>query len=265
MNHKLIQLIKNDACNTPQTYYKDEVIGGGAASISGSRCERKQSNCAVQQSSYRVQWLHIQVSISTQKIYFWVLLGRIEWQCAELMGPMRRRWRRKMEDPTLQQGKRATTWRTQSRWFNNWAFEFLKYVRHLSYLSKSEYMSWFSDLFLFLMYETPPPMDGWWFMIEWGKGNGLCYHSLQNCSNHLMDHACNSEEEVLLLLLLSETLSAADQKKNQLTPQVTAVKDEKIKRILEKVHSSIAKWDSCKCPTVKWEPIGNLCKSFLDM
>ena len=55
MNHKLIQLIKNDACNTPQTYYKDEVIGGGAASISGSRCERKQSNCAVQQSSYRVQ------------------------------------------------------------------------------------------------------------------------------------------------------------------------------------------------------------------
>jgi len=43
----------------------------------------------------------------------------------------------------------------------------------------------------------------------------------------LMNHECNSEEEV------------------------TAQKDEQLKRVLEQLNSSIAEWDSCKCPTVK--------------
>merc|ERR550519_1645538 len=57
--------------------------------------------------------------------------------------------------------------------------------------------------------------------------NRYCDHFLQNCSNYLLDHECNSEEEV------------------------TAMKDAQIKRLLEGLHSSIAKWDSRKCPTVK--------------
>jgi len=51
--------------------------------------------------------------------------------------------------------------------------------------------------------------------------------AIENCSKHLMDHQCSSEEEV------------------------TAQKDEQIKRILKNLDSSVAEWDSCKCPTVK--------------
>ena len=41
--------------------------------------------------------------------------------------------------------------------------------------------------------------DGWRFTV-WCKGvfsqNRLCNNFLQNCSSHLTDHECNSEEEV---------------------------------------------------------------------
>jgi len=53
--------------------------------------------------------------------------------------------------------------------------------------------------------------------------------AIENCSQHLTgpDHQCKTEEEV------------------------TAMKDEQIKKVLVHVDSSIADWDSCKCPTVK--------------
>jgi len=51
--------------------------------------------------------------------------------------------------------------------------------------------------------------------------------AIENCSNHLMDHQCNSEEEV------------------------TTMKDAQLKKVLINLDSSIAAWDSCKCPTVK--------------
>jgi len=51
--------------------------------------------------------------------------------------------------------------------------------------------------------------------------------AIENCSSHLTEHECNSEE------------------------QVTAMKDEQIKTILTQLKSSVQEWDSCKCPTVK--------------
>jgi len=51
--------------------------------------------------------------------------------------------------------------------------------------------------------------------------------AIEKCSKHLTEHDCNSEEEV------------------------TAMKDDQIKRILTTLESSVAEWDSCKCPTVK--------------
>jgi hypothetical protein len=51
--------------------------------------------------------------------------------------------------------------------------------------------------------------------------------AIENCSKHLTDHDCNSEE------------------------QVTAMKDGQIKPILAQLDSTIEAWDSCKCPMVK--------------
>jgi len=51
--------------------------------------------------------------------------------------------------------------------------------------------------------------------------------AIEECSKHLTKDECNSEEEV------------------------TEMKDGQIKRILGQLKSSVAEWDSCKCPTVK--------------
>jgi len=51
--------------------------------------------------------------------------------------------------------------------------------------------------------------------------------AIENCSSHLTEHECNSEEDV------------------------NTMKDDQIKRILIQLESSVEEWDSCKCPTVK--------------
>jgi len=51
--------------------------------------------------------------------------------------------------------------------------------------------------------------------------------AIENCGNKLMQHDCNTEE------------------------QVTAMKDTQIGKVLKDIGSSVADFDSCKCPAVK--------------
>jgi len=51
--------------------------------------------------------------------------------------------------------------------------------------------------------------------------------AIEDCGNVLMQHGCNSEEAVL------------------------AMKDAKLGRVLGNIKSTIADWDSCKCPPMK--------------
>jgi len=51
--------------------------------------------------------------------------------------------------------------------------------------------------------------------------------AIEGCGNKLMQHGCKSEEEVI------------------------AMKDFQLGKVLEVIKSSIAEWDSCKCPPMK--------------
>merc|ERR550517_1313204 len=51
--------------------------------------------------------------------------------------------------------------------------------------------------------------------------------TFQACGNKLMQHGCNSEEAV------------------------TGMKDNQLGRVLERIGSTLADWDSCKCPPMK--------------
>jgi len=51
--------------------------------------------------------------------------------------------------------------------------------------------------------------------------------AVETCGNGLMEHDCNTAEEV------------------------TAMKDGQISKVLERIGSTVAEFDSCKCPPVK--------------
>jgi len=51
--------------------------------------------------------------------------------------------------------------------------------------------------------------------------------TFQACGNKLLQHGCNSEEAV------------------------TGMKDNQLGRVLERIGSTLADWDSCKCPPMK--------------
>ena len=158
--------------NTTPTNFRYEVIFAAAFSTSGS-CERQQRCSAVQQSWWSVQSVHKKVG-SLNNVYFLLLIWDlwIERQHAKPMRPMLKQcWREMMEDLTLKQGKLATTWKMQLR---------CMYTSiHICNLP-----------------------DGWWFTMNWCKRwfspetHYKCERFLQNCTSHLTDHDCNSEEEV---------------------------------------------------------------------
>jgi len=59
------------------------------------------------------------------------------------------------------------------------------------------------------------------------KACNYMMEAVEDCGNKLMQHGCNSEEEVI------------------------AMKDFRLGKVLEVIKSSIAEWDSCKCPPMK--------------
>jgi len=59
------------------------------------------------------------------------------------------------------------------------------------------------------------------------KACNYMMEAVEDCGNKLMQHGCNSEEEV------------------------TAMKDAQLEKVLENIKSSIDEWDSCKCPPTK--------------